>query len=320
MKTIISLSVAVGGALFLLACGCSKPVTPANVLAKVGHRDITVEDFENEVRWYAEHRRSLPARDALLEEMISRELRVQKARTLGLDADPDVRRAFDLSLAAKLEERELQPSLAAAQVSPEEVAAAYQKDISHYTSRAKIRLALVWIKTDLKASPETVAQLEVRMAEARKLAQALPPGTRGFGSVAAEYSDDQASRYRGGDVGWFDAGSPTYRWPAEVVNAGFALPRNHDLSEVIKAADGFYIVSRLDSREPVVTPQEQVRNSIQHRLASEKRDQVSQAFAQRIHGFATVQTFPQALQNVQYPTSALASAREPQQPALSFSP
>jgi peptidyl-prolyl cis-trans isomerase C len=324
MKSRILFTAAAVVALLLQCPGCSRHSTPAtvsvNVLAKVGGKEITLEDFENEIRWYGEHRRTLPSKEALLEQMISRELRVQKARSLGLDRDPGVRRSYETALAAKLEEHELGAKLDGPQVSAQEVTAAYQKEIAHYTRAAKVRLALIWLKTDRKMSGEKIAELEARMAEAQKLAKAQPPTTQGFGIVAADYSEDQSSRYKGGDVGWFDLGAAAYRWPSNVVSAGFALQNNGDISEVIKASDGLYLVSRLDTRDSVVTPLEQVQNSIQHRLRAEKREQANIASAQELRAFAPIQTFPQALQSAPYPTATLASAQEPRPPATTVSP
>src|SRR5438876_1008018 len=243
-----------------------KPAANPNVLVKVGSHEITIQDFDREVQWYVKSRRPLPDKETVLEQMISRELRLQKAKASGLENDPDVRRRYEAMLAGRVEDLELKPQLEQLTVSPEEISAAYQKEIAHYSRPAKIRLALICIKTDRKATAEKILDAETRIAEARKAASALPIGTKGLGGAAADYSEDQASRYRGGDVGWFDQGRTEYRWPASVVVAGLALSKNGDISEVIRPTDGFYVVSRLDSREPVVTPFEQVQSSIQRRL------------------------------------------------------
>ena len=98
----------------------------------------------------------------------SRYSRLQKAKALGLENDPDVRHRYEAMLAGKLEERELQPQLEAIQISTEKLRAAYQKDIARYTRPAKVRLALIWIKTDRKTSAESLLECERRINEARK--------------------------------------------------------------------------------------------------------------------------------------------------------
>jgi len=305
-------------ALLLIAAllpACSKKSIGPNVLARVGAREITVQDFERELQWYEKSRRPVPEKEALLEQMISRELRLQKAKASGLENDPDVRRRYEAILAGKVDDLELKPQLEQLRVSPEEIKTAYQKEITHYSRPTKVRLALICVKTERKATPEKIAEAETRIAEARKAAMALPAGTKGLGSAAAEYSEDQASRYRGGDVGWFDQGQREYRWPADVVAAGLALQKNGDISDVIKAAGGLYIVTKTDSRDPGVTPLEQVQNLIQRRLLAEKRQQAEGDFNQKIHAFAPVEIFSQSLAKVQYPNAA-PKAEEPKPPGL----
>ena len=305
------------GALFM-AAGCARQ-PKANVLVKVGTREITIEDFEQEVQWRVKSRWPLPDKQDLLEQMIARELRVQTARALGLEQDPDVRRRYEAMLAGRVEDLQLKPALEGLAVTPEEIQAAYEKEISRYSRPAKARLALIQIKTDRRMSPEKLAEAEARMAEARKAALALPPAVQGFGAVAVDYSEDQASRYRGGDVGWFDQGRSEYRWPREVVAAGFALAKNHDFSPVIKVSDGFYLVSRLDTREPVVTPLAQVRSSIERRLLAEKRQQTESAFYAKMRASAPVETLTQALARVEYPSTTVAKAREQLPPSSPIS-
>src|SRR5262249_33683713 len=123
------------------------------------------------------------------------------------------------------------------------------------------------------------------------------------------------SRYKGGDVGWFDQDRTEYRWPSEVVSAGFALT-NGAVSEVIKAKDGFYLVSRLDWRDAVVTPLEKVRFAIERTLLSTTRQQTEAAYVQKLRAVAPIQTYADNFARVQYPTTSIAKADEPMPPML----
>jgi parvulin-like peptidyl-prolyl isomerase len=291
------------------------------VLAKVGNANITLQDFQREVEWYTRNQRSLPEKQALLDEMISREARLQRARALGLDQDPDLRRHCDSLLIGKLEQRELRPKLDQMEVPTEEVRAAYDKDIARYTHQAKARLAIIFIQADAKMGAARMAELEGRIAEARKQTLDLPAGTRGFGKVAMDFSEDQASRYRGGDVGWFDQGLKDYRLPAEVVTAGFDLKSPGDISDVIKTAKGFYLVSRIEVRPVTTVPLATVQPTIQRRLLADKRQEGQMAFDQEMRRMAPVQTFPAVLATAPYPGTTLAKAERgiPASPAATDS-
>ncbi len=300
--------------------GCKENAADPSVLAKVGSRLIRLEDFKAEVEWRIKNHRPLPDRRELLDEMIARELLVQKARVAGVENDPYVRHGYESLLAGKLREQLLTPRVEALRVSPKEVQALYEKDMARNTRPAKAHLALVVIKTDPRMNAEKRMEAEKRIREARQLASVLPPSTRGFGQLAIDYSEDQASRYKGGDVGWFDAGQTAYRWPAEVVAAGFSLQTNGLVSEVISAANGFYLVSKLESRETVTTPLEQLQASLERRLLTEKRQQTEAAFRQELHAAASVESFPQGLAEINYPATAVAKAEESTPPALPRSP
>jgi hypothetical protein len=290
--------------------GCSKPAARPDprVLAKVGPVEIRVEDFERELQARLKANRPVPSREELLDEMIQHEALVLKAREAGLENDDAVRRAQRNVLVRELKERELKPRVEAVQVSPEEVAARYQRDLLKYTRPAKVRLAVIYLKADPKMSAERRAELEARIAEARARAAQQPPDNRGFGPLAAEYSEDPASRYKGGDIGWFDVGRTEYRWPTAVLETGAALPGPGAVSEVVRTDKGLFLVARLDTREAVVTPLEQVAGSLRHQLLTEKRRAVEQAFATGVRAAA--------LAAVALPPVHTAQREDPEPPAF----
>src|SRR5438874_12854557 len=74
--------------LLALLSGCSRKAVSTNILARVGSHEITIQDFDREVQWYVKSRRPLPDKETVLEQMISRELRLQKAKASGLENDP----------------------------------------------------------------------------------------------------------------------------------------------------------------------------------------------------------------------------------------
>src|SRR5438093_9544679 len=89
--------------------GCSREHDPS-VLATVGASEIRVNDLQAEIS----RRRALPAsfdRNAVLQEMILRRALLATALQLGLDRNPDVVRACENVLIARLKESELQPRL-----------------------------------------------------------------------------------------------------------------------------------------------------------------------------------------------------------------
>jgi parvulin-like peptidyl-prolyl isomerase len=293
--------------------GCTqKPA--ANVLARVGDKDITVADFKAEIERRQAAHQPLPDRQTLLDQMIDREAFLQQASASGLDSNPDVRRASEDILINKYKETQLEPKLTAAKVAPEEVRAAYDKDLQHYTVPAKVKLAIVLIAVESRANSNQVAEAESRANDAYKMAAVLPANTRGFGNVAADFSDDQVTRYRGGDAGWFAADSVEDRWPSDVLAAGFALKNIGDQSDVLRSRDGFYLVKKLDARPSTAVPFEQVRGVIERRLLIARQQETEAVFRAQSRQASNVSTNLALLATTTYPNlnpGKLAAAQFP---------
>jgi peptidyl-prolyl cis-trans isomerase C len=300
----------------LVAIGGCSPKRSGEVLARVGDNVITSEDFKNEVRWRLDHHHPLPEKSALLEEMVARELSVQKAKALGLEKTFDVQRTYQEMLVGEVKDRELMPKVEAVTVSSQEIQEVYQREIAKYSKPSKTRLSFVYIKLDRKMNEEQKATAEAKIIEAEKAAHALTDFAHGFGAVAMDFSDDQASRYRGGDVGWFDESAPLFRWPKPVVEAGMALQQIGQMTPVIRASNGLFLVMKTDFRDKSITPLATVSASIRHQLIAEKKLQVEQAFAKELRASQRVQTDAVALSQLDYPTTTVAQVEEKMPPAL----
>jgi len=305
----------VGG--MIAVAGCSKTPGPdPAVLAQVGDRVIRTADVEQEITWRRAARRAVPEPSVLLDEMINHELLAQRARAAGLEQDPEFQRAARSLLVSRFKERDVKPRGEGVQVSPEELRAACEQEQARLTQPAKARLALIQIKIDSKASEARRSELRTRLDEARASALALPKGEPGFGAVAAGYSEDQASRYKGGDVGWFDEGQNHYRWPAAVVAAGFGLAGPGAVSDVIAAEDGIYLVKKLDTRPAVVPPAGQFEDRVRQKLLARKRTEAEQEYFSEARRAAGVQTFPDGLSALPVKAANLAGRASGEPPSL----
>jgi peptidyl-prolyl cis-trans isomerase C len=295
-------------AILALAVGCEKKSAP-NVLARIGEQVITVDDFKAEVQRRTANRQSIPERKVLLEEMIARATLVQRAKAAGLESAADVRRTYEDVLITKLKESEFEPGLAAVKISPEEIRAAYEKEILHFTQPAKAHLAMVFLAADSKAGTNRLAEVAARANQAHRLALELPPSEPSFGKVSADFSEDQVSRYRGGDAGWFTVDNLAGRWPKEIIATGLALKNVGDVSEVIHAGNGFYFVKKMDVRPTVVTPLAQAQAGIERRLLAAKRAQLEVEFRQSSLAGRKVERDLQLLSQLDFPNHTIVSAQ-----------
>ncbi len=259
----------------------TKTADPAGdaVVATVGGVAITVERFELEMARRGGGRpgrfATAEERRALLDEMVHERLLVEAARAAGYERDPEIVAALERLMAAKLERERLEEEHPAVEVSDEEIAAAYEADPETYTLPEQVRAALVLLEVPATASAERLAELRQQAATILAEVRDVDPAT-GFGDLARRYSADRASRYVGVVVGWLVRGD-RYRWPAEVVEAAFALAAAGDVAEVA-TAKGRYLVRLIERRPANLRPLAQVADGIRRELVRRRHAARREAF------------------------------------------
>ncbi len=312
----------------LLFTGC-RPSAPSGeaagspVVAEVGSRVILASDLVAEAGQRVAARRPVPPREELLREMIERESNLQRARQAGLDRDPVYQREIESLLIRRLQAAELDSRREAVTVSDAAVRAEYETQAGRFSRPAQARLAMLFLEADPKTSPARRNELRARLEEGRRKFLALSAtaqsiNTHGFGPLAVDYSDDQVTRYRGGDLGWLEAGKRPTRVPAPVAEAGWALSPGQ-VSEVLEAPDGFYLVLKSDARGPAMTPFESVQATIRQTLLVRRRAELEEQFRAETARLIPARVHTQALAAVTLPQAATTLAarnRDLQPPAL----
>lgn len=243
------------------------------VAIQVGKREVRLSELQAEVDFLQQkHNPAAASREAFLEPCVDRLVALEKARALGLEQDMDLRRQWENLLIGRLKASQVDATLAELTVTEDDVQAYYKRNIETYARPAQIQLALLFLKVSEHSDQAAREAVRLRMEEARAMAASLPAGTHGFGAEAMTYSEEATSRFKGGDVGWLQAGASAYRWPDAVVQAGFALKEKGAISEVIATDDGFYLLKKLDSREAAVRALEgRLRATLENALLKEKR-------------------------------------------------
>ena len=226
---------------------------PDDWLARVGSEFITAEDFVAEMERRGGQRpgqyQSVDQRRVLLNEMIIRQSLVAAARREGFDERPEVRRALDSVLINRYQQSQLEPLRADVQVSQEEVRSYYEIRAEDYSVPARKRIAMIRISVPEDADQQRRDLARTRADEALQAVAELELEVPHFGDVARRFSDDQASRYRGGVIGWVSEQETRPRFEPAVVEAAASLQQPGDTTGVIEGDQGFYIV-RLVQFEP----------------------------------------------------------------------
>lgn len=296
-------------AAFLLLCSADRPAAAeaAGPLAVIGDRKITPADFSGELE---KRRGSLPAgyptpeqREALFEDMVKSELLYAAALREGYGQRPDILAAVRQLLGSRYREEMLGRELAGLTVSEEEIRTYYAAHAGEFGTPPGVRAAVIRITVPDKAGGEKRAQLYRRAEEAR--AEALRPGSGdpSFGPVAVKYSDDQPTRYRGGDLGLLRKNDTPSRLEREVAEVIFSLAAPGEISNIITAPGGYYLVRLMEKLPARSGTLDEVRELVRSRLHGEKQVAAERAFYEKLGSSLNMKTDKALLHSIVAPQS-----------------
>jgi parvulin-like peptidyl-prolyl isomerase len=298
-------------ALLAIVCAsCTKAPPPAGspfddpqVLAVVGQEKITRADFGR-----AAANRPI-ASGALLDELIEQRALVQTARERGYDRDPQHLAAVERLLANRVREEHRESQKL--EVTDAEIEAKYRAEPAKHTVPAKIRVAMIFVEASATFAAEKRAERLAAIEKAR--AEAVAEPTR-FGALAAEYSYDQATKFRGGDIGYLIEGVGAEELEAPVVVAAFALKKPGDLSEIVATARGFYLLRLTENTEAAVRPLTSVAPQIRADLLREKREHSEKALANSLTAHRRIEVRRDRLPQPRIPAGTPAPSSPPTGP------
>jgi parvulin-like peptidyl-prolyl isomerase len=293
---------------------------PADWLARVGTDYITPAMFIDEM-----HRRGgktpgqyqdAVQKRALLDDMVLRRAIVQAAEADALPDDPAVRAQLDQVLVNQYLRRTLRPLQEAVTVAEADVRAHYDAHAADYIVPARRRVAMVQILVPKGAGEDVWANAMARGAEALAKARQQGSAVPHFGAVAREYSQDQASRYRGGMIGWISEGQrDRYRYDPVVLDAALAAKQAGDFSEVLRGQDGVYLVRVVDIEAQRERQFEQLATGIHQRLLQDRQKQAEQTFREQLLARTRVSVRAEGLDRID-PLAPPAQDQPPQPPAM----
>ena len=292
-----------GMALFLVACRREDkpPPLPDNVVAGIEWTTISPEMLANEVLRQGYTNGWDDAVENCLEEIIRSEAVYLRAKEEGFDKSPqalaairtnlppDANEALRLALSkqiivARFLETHLGLDASKVQIPDAEIEEYFRKNPEEFTIPPLAHGALIFVRVPTNSTPESTAALKER-AESLRTNALEQKELAEFASLAARHSDDAATRNVGGEMGWIRQGT-TNRWPVVVLQALFALRERGDLSPVVVAPDGFYILRLVKYRPASIAPWTEAREQIRFLLAEKKEAaRADQFFASLKAGF-----------------------------------
>jgi peptidyl-prolyl cis-trans isomerase D len=146
------------------------------------------------------------------------------------------------------------------QVSDEDLRAYYNAHIDQYKVENRAHVEHILFKTIGKTDAE-IAEIRQKAEDVLKKAKS----GANFEDLAKKYSEDDATKPKGGDLGWIVEKQTV----PEFEQAAFSVPKG-SVSDLVKTQYGFHIIKVLDRETAHTKPFEEVRSTIVPILTDQK--------------------------------------------------
>lgn len=246
------------------------------VVAQVGNKRITVEEFNRKFNEVKGQTLNPPTKQQFLEDLVRFEVGVQEAEKRHLEKDPIVQDRVKQEMYKALLEKDIGQRVQKLQVSDKEMAEWYKKN-------PEIRTSHILIEFKPGATPQQIAEAKKRADE---IYDEVRNSKRPFEELVRLYSDDPLSKQAGGDVGWQSRVTlvPSY------YDSALAMKVN-DVKGLIETPFGFHIIKLTGRRSFEEANKRQIRAAV----FDEKRRQVFNEYFDKMKKQYTIKTNPSAL-------------------------
>lgn len=231
-------------------------------VAIVNGKTLTQQDYNDylEVRTQQGHGKSNSNREIVLEELIQRQLLLQKAHELKINETAEFQEKIntlrDNLLMSAVVENYLQEN----PIDDAKVKQEYDKQVAEINVPYEYKAQHILVKSQ---------------EQAQKLTQELKQGGS-FAMLAEKYSIDTGSAKEGGELGWITESNVV----AEFGTALKALEKGHYTTEPVKTKYGWHIIKLDDKRHVSVPPfekvQAQIRMALQNKQIQDYLEQLTQ--------------------------------------------
>ena len=151
------------------------------------------------------------------------------------------------------------------QVSAQDIQRSYEDNQQQYSTPEQVRASHILLKTEGKDDATVKKQAEDLLAQVKKGAD--------FAELATKYSEDDASKTKGGDLDFFGKGTMV----PEFDKAAFSM-KPGEISDLVKSQFGYHIIKVTDKKPATTKSLDEVRAQIEDQIKWDR----AQTEAQRI--------------------------------------
>lgn len=246
------------------------------VLATVGNKKITLEDFNRKFNEVKNVAMNPPTKEQFLEDLVRYEVGLQEAEKRGLQKDPVVVDRMQQELYKALLEKEIGDAANKITVSDKEM-------MEYYKKNPQIRSAHILIEVKPGATAEQRAEAKRRATE---IYEEVKKSKRPFEDLVKLYTDDILTKQTGGDTGFQSRVTvvPSYYDAILGMKVG-------EVRGIIETPFGFHIVKVTGRRSFESADKRQLRAAV----FDEKRKDLFNSYFAKIKKNYSIQTNPALL-------------------------
>lgn len=273
----------------LSSSGCrdlsaKRSVNKGNVLAQINDTVITVADLEERLNNQSPYVRARYAsqeqKKEFLDNLVKFEVLAAEAKKQGIDRDPEVVRTMKQVMIQKLL-RSRFDKYKQEDISDADVQRYFDGHPEEFNRPPEIRASLILVADE--ATGKKVAA-DPRISGLENL---------GFRTLVNEYSIDQETKERGGDLRFFDQNNREL--PKEIVDAAFKLVNIGDVSPPIKTSRGYALLKLTGQRRALSRTLAEVTPQIRAKLFRERRQRLMDEYEDSLRKGSSVQVYPDKL-------------------------
>ena len=265
-----------------------KPEDLAEVLAKVDDVTITVGEFQDRINQQSPYVRarytSMERKKEFLDNLVRFEVLAKEAERRGLSKDPEVVRTMKQVMIQKLLKDQFDKQRME-DITDDECKKFYDTHPEQYNKPEEVRVSSILVKDNATAK-KVMNDPRIKGVDNQQ-----------FRNLVAEYSQDLATKDRGGDLRYFDA--KTKDVPKAIVDASFALTNIGDVSSPVKTEQGIVVLKLTGRRKALVRTFDEVKQQIRNQLYRDKRQESMEGFVKGLRDKANVKIDEGKLAKVQ---------------------
>jgi parvulin-like peptidyl-prolyl isomerase len=310
--------------LIVALCGCkgSKPgaeapkgplglsdADKAQVVARVDGVAITVGEVADRINKQSPYIRarytSVERKKEFLDNLVRFEVLAKEAQRRGYDKDDEVVHQQKQAMIQKLMKEEFENPSAPTGVPEADLKKFYDEHIDEYRKPEQVRISQIVTK-DKKTADKVASQTKAKPQDAKL-----------FRDLVTQYSIDDESKSKGGDVRYF--GKDDAQIAKGVIDASFALEKIGDVAGPVQTDKGFVVVKLTGRRKEMNRTFDEVKKQIENRLFRERRTKGMEDFVTGLKAKAKVEIFEEKLALVPVDTTP-AGPGSPDHPLIPGAP